>query len=498
MNIKSLEVSLVFPHQLFETNPCLQSNRVVVMVEEYLFFMQYNFHKTKILFHRASMQIYYNLLISKGFDVEYVDCMSATADLRLLMLELANQGVAAVHYCDPVDDWLEQRLVRTANKFNIRLIRYHNPSFIHTDESIRDALGFKKRFFQTDFYIHERLRLGILLDASGKPLGGRWTYDADNRKAWPKGKPAPEVEWPAEVHALALARQWVSDNFPDNPGSIETHFPFPVDHQSAREWLQQFIVRRLNQFGPFEDAIARNEMLLNHSLLSPLLNTGLLLPSQVLNAALEAFRLGQVSLSSVEGFVRQIVGWREFIRGVYILSGRKERTTNFFGFRRKIPDAFYHGTTGILPIDQTINKLSKTAYNHHIERLMVLGNFMLLCEIDPNEVYRWFMEMYVDAFDWVMVPNVYGMSQFADGGLMSTKPYISGSRYVLSMSDYPKGEWAEVWDALFWRFIHLHRDRLRSNPRIGMLAVNFDRMSASKRSNLLSKAESFLEQLFPD
>lgn len=164
-------------------------------------------------------------------------------------------------------------------------------------------------------------------------------------------------------------------------------------------------------------------------------------------------------MNSLEGFVRQVLGWREFIRGIYHVVGSKQRTTNYWGFTRKIPQSFYDGTTGIVPLDNVIQKLVKTGYSHHIERLMVLSNFMLLCEFDPDEVYRWFMEMYIDAYDWVMVPNVYGMGQFADGGLMCTKPYISGSNYVLKMSDYKKdGKWTEIWDGLFWRFMHVHRD----------------------------------------
>lgn len=236
-------------------------------------------------------------------------------------------------------------------------------------------------------------------------------------------------------------------------------------------------------------------MLLYHSLLSPLLNTGLLLPGDALKMASEAYIRGEALLNSAEGFVRQIAGWSEFIRGVYLLVGRRERTTNFLGFTQTMPKAFYDGTTGIQPTDHTILKLNRSAYNHHIERLMVLGNLMLLCEIHPDDVYQWFMEMYIDAYDWVMVPNVYGKSQFADGGLMSTKPYISGSRYVLGISDYTKEPWTEVWDALFWRFIYMHCDKLINNPRIGMLTVNFDRMPALKRTGMISKAEEFLNQL---
>jgi deoxyribodipyrimidine photolyase-related protein len=160
-----------------------------------------------------------------------------------------------------------------------------------------------------------------------------------------------------------------------------------------------------------------------------------------------------------------------------------------------MPASFYNGNTGIVPLDDAIQKLQQTGYNHHIERLMILGNFMLLCEIDPDQVYQWFMEMYVDAYDWVMVPNVYGMTQFADGGLMTTKPYISGSNYILKMSNYPKGEWQEIWDGLFWRFMHVHRSFFLQNPRLGMLVKTFDKMPEAKKAIHLSHAEKYLQKL---
>jgi deoxyribodipyrimidine photolyase-related protein len=201
-------------------------------------------------------------------------------------------------------------------------------------------------------------------------------------------------------------------------------------------------------------------------------------------------------LASLEGFVRQVLGWREFMRLFYLSNGTAQRNGNFWNFNRKIPASFYTGSTGISPIDNCIQKLLDTGYNHHIERLMVLGNFMLLCEFDPNEVYRWFMEMYIDAYDWVMVPNVYGMSQFADGGRMTTKPYISGSNYLLKMSDYkPDGRWEKIWDALFWNFMDKQRAFFGQNPRIGMLLNTLDRMDSEKRQAHFNLAEQYLKSL---
>jgi len=230
----------------------------------------------------------------------------------------------------------------------------------------------------------------------------------------------------------------------------------------------------------------------------PLLNTGLITPQYIIKHTLSFTDIHDIPINSTEGFIRQIIGWREFVRAVYQIKGTEERTRNFWGFTRKIPESFWKGTTGIEPLDITIKKVLETGYCHHIERLMVLGNFMLLCEFDPDEVYRWFMALFIDAYDWVMVPNIYGMSQFADVGLMSTKPYISGSNYLIKMSDFKKGNWQETWDALFWRFMQVHRDFFLQNPRLGMLVRSFDNMPEDKQRALLMKADKYLSQLVPN
>jgi deoxyribodipyrimidine photolyase-related protein len=272
-------------------------------------------------------------------------------------------------------------------------------------------------------------------------------------------------------------------------------FAYPTNHAEAAAWLDEFLAARLQHFGAYEDAMVMQEPLLYHSLLTPMLNIGLLNPQQVVDKTLAFAAVHALPLNSLEGFIRQIVGWREFIHQVYLRAGRQQRSTNYWGFTRQIPPQFWTGATGILPIDTVVKKALATGYNHHIERLMVLGNFFLLCEFDPNAVYHWFMEMYVDAYDWVMVPNVYGMTQFADGGLMTTKPYISGSNYLLKMSDVAKGPWTAVWDGLFWRFMHVHRNYFTQNPRLGMLVGTFDKMPAEKRAAHLAVAHQFLHQL---
>ncbi|MEY3647082.1 MAG: hypothetical protein RL127_1790, partial [Bacteroidota bacterium] len=359
-----------------------------------------------------------------------------------------------------------------------------------------DLLGNRKPYYQTAFYTQQRKDRGILIDAEGKPVGGQWTYDTENRKKIPKNTfipaPFPEAVPSAYIHEAVA---YVSQYFPNNPGSSDMPFSgayYPVTHAEAQAALELFLRERMHLFGDYEDAIKAQEKTLFHSILSPLINVGLLNPASVI----ERVAASGGPLNSVEGFIRQIVGWREFVQLLYRKISVQQRTTNYWGFTNEMPSAFYDGTTGLEPIDQTIRKLLKTSYNHHIERLMVLGNFMLLCEIKPDAVYRWFMEMYIDAYDWVMVPNVYGMSQFSDGGLMTTKPYICGSNYILKMSDYPKGEWQEIWDGLFWRFLDKQRETFRKNPRWAMLISTWDKMPLEKKETHLNNAETFLAQLF--
>ena len=232
-----------------------------------------------------------------------------------------------------------------------------------------------------------------------------------------------------------------------------------------------------------------------HSVLTPALNVGFLTPTQVVKETLAFAKKNDVPLNSLEGFLRQIIGWREFIRATYEDHGVEMRTTNHWNHTRKIPPSFYEGTTGIPPIDDTIHRILETGYCHHIERLMVLGGFMFVCEFDPKEIYRWFMEMFIDSYDWVMVPNAYAMSQHADGGLITTKPYFSGSSYIRKMSHHKIGPWCEIWDGLYWRWVWNHADELAKNPRWSMMCAMAKKMDVSKRKTHLKNAEDFLSNL---
>lgn len=494
-------VAVIFPHQLYWPNPVLENAKHVVLVEESLFFNQYNFHKQKLVFHRSSMMQYAERLISEGHQVQYIDATQENAAASILFKELT-QKFNSIHICNPSDDWLLKHIQKAIQTTSVDLVIHPSPNFLKPLEESHLFFDGKNRYFQTDFYALQRKSLNILVDEKGKPVGGKLTFDSENRKAFPKNTTMPTLPFPLESQAVKEAKTYIDTHFPKNLGNInftyENQF-YPTNHAEAQLWLTQFIEQRLMHFGEYEDAFSKDpdQHFLYHSVLSPLLNIGLLSPKQIIDQTLEYATKNEIPLNSLEGFIRQIIGWREFIRVIYKREGSTQRTSNFWNFSRQIPPSFYNGTTGIEPIDTVIKKALTTSYSHHIERLMIVGNFFLLCEFNPNAVYQWFMEMYIDAYDWVMVPNIYGMSQFADGGLMTTKPYFSGSNYIVKMSDYKKGDghWQVIWDALFWRFINRHRTFLQQNPRLGMLIITFDKMSTEKQDQHLNIAEDFLQKL---
>jgi len=485
-------INLIFPNQLFAESPLLTNGNEIYLIEEFLFFKQYRFHKQKIAFHRASMKYYQRYIEERGIKLQYIEADSNFSDISRFAKVIEENLVHEIHVIDPTDNWLEKRIKSMAGDCELKI--YTNPQFLNTKEDLDSFFKTDKTsFFQTTFYKQQRKKRGILMDDKEQPLGGKWTYDTENRKKYPKEKIPPTVHYPGPSDIWNEAIDYTEKHFGDNPGHISKERWYPVTHQEAEKWFDQFLKTRFFDFGVYEDAIVKEHSILNHSLLSPLINVGLILPDEVVNKSLAFARKEDIPVNSTEGFIRQIIGWREFIRGMYICKGSYSRTRNYWNFDRKIPDCFYNGTTGIEPIDQTIKKILNTGYCHHIERLMVLGNFMLLCEFDPDEVYRWFMEMFIDAYDWVMVPNVYGMSQFADGGTFATKPYVGGSNYIKKMSNYTKGDWEKIWDGLFWRFIEKHQDFFLSNPRTSMLVNTFKRMAEDKQRDHIKNAEMFIQ-----
>ena len=493
-------VTLIFPHQLFKNHPAVSPGRKICIVEEGLFFNQYTFIKQKLVLHRASMQFYKSYLQKQNIEVEYIEAIDERSDIRILLKFLAAQEITEIHFAHTADNWLERRIKESAAINNLQITKYATPNFLNQLSDVEEYFNLKKSYYQTDFYIWQRKKRKILLTANNQPEGGKWSFDYENRKKFAKGERVPAILFPQENEFVNEARKYVDVHFGENHGTTNSFVKannafFPVTFDEAEKWLEEFLHDRLPLFGVYEDAMVSSESFLYHGVLSPLLNVGLLDPQQIINKAISTAAKDNIPLNSLEGFIRQIMGWREYIHIVYEREGSMQRTKNYWGFTRKIPKSFWTGTTGIMPVDKVIGRVLKVGYSHHIERLMVMGNFMLLCEFDPDDVYKWFMEMYVDAYDWVMVPNTYGMTQFSDGGVMMTKPYISGSNYIMKMSDYKKGDWQLTWDGLFWRFMHVHRDFLQTNPRLAMLIRTYDKMSSQKQQQLINAADDFLHLL---
>lgn len=492
------EVVLVFPHQLFEKSPCIEKGVHVFLVEDPLMFTQYAFHKQKLILHRASMKAYEVFLLHLGCTVTYVEYheLKETGDVALL---LQKHSLTHVSFCDPVDEWLSKRLIKALTQNTISYKVYDSPMFLTNKEDLDrfflPLLEQNKKFLMRSFYEWQRKRLGILVEQDGHPTGGRWSYDEDNRKKIPKGLVLPNEPVSVESLYITEAKLYVEQYFGSNPGSVERFF-YPITHSDAKEWLQFFLKHKLAEFGPYEDAVTTEQNFLFHSILSPLINNGLLCPAYVIEETLTFAKTSTVPLSSLEGFIRQIIGWREYIRAVYVYHGTRIRTGNYFKAVQPLPSSFWSGTTGIAPVDDTIKHTLTYAYTHHIPRLMIMGNVMNLCGFHPHEVYKWFMELYIDAYDWVMVPNVYSMALYADGGLITTKPYISGSAYICKMSTYKKGEWSEIWDALFWNFIGKHYDLLSKEGRLGFIGITYSKMSQEKRDVYTRKASVYIESLY--
>lgn len=490
-------IALVFPHQLFQNHPALEQGRPTLLIEDPLFFgtdseQPLRFHAKKLILHRASMKQW-----ADGKEkLTYLELPNKETRTDLILEEHTPRETKALIYVDTVDYLIERRIKRFADKKGLELKKLPSPMFLTPDDWIEEIMGGMKKPFMKVFYEAQRKRMKILLEKDDSPVGGKWSFDADNRKKLPKTQPVPEPYLPSPNKMVSDAQNWVSKRFPNAPG-IREGFNYPSSRQEALHAMSLFFKDRFELFGHYEDAISTRVRVIFHSVLTPPLNIGLITPQEIIEAALDATEKNpNIPLNSLEGFIRQIIGWREFMRIIYLRHGVMERKENYWKFEREMPAAFYDGTTGIQPIDHTIHSLLEDGYTHHIERLMVLGNFMLLCRIHPDAVYKWFMELFIDAYDWVMVPNVYGMSQFADGGVFSTKPYISGSNYIRKMSDFPKGDWCEVWDGLYWTFIEDHREFFASQYRLSMMVRLFDKMSDEKRTAHRKNANHFIKKHF--
>ncbi|MBE9153456.1 cryptochrome/photolyase family protein [Cyanobium sp. LEGE 06113] len=471
----------------------------VLMIEDLAVASAYRYHQLRLLHTFVAMRSFRDALSARGLAVRYFELPASEGcsfwerlaaelceDRELRLAEIADRG-------------FEQQLQAFCRERGVQLTLLPSPAFLESVAQSRAWFEGRRRPFMKTFYERQRRRLGLLLEADGTPSGGRWSFDSENRRRLPKNYQEPPLPTVAASPHEAAVRQLIATHFATHPGELGDLW-IPFDHDGAEAWLQRFLQERLDAFGPYEDALSQSRGSLHHSLLSPLLNIGLLSPAGVIQAALtHAHRRdaagAPVPIASLEGFLRQVIGWREFVRGIDRVHGERQAASNFWHHQRRLAPCWSDGSTGLPPLDAAIGRLNRTGYNHHIERLMVISNLMLLCEIQPLEVHRWFMERYLDSYEWVMGPNVYGMGLMSDGGLFATKPYICGSNYILKMSDVKRGPWCDIWDGLYWRFIERHRAFFQANPRLSMMVRLLDRMDRQRRDGLAAAAEAFLRRV---
>lgn len=461
-----MKIFILYPNQLFKNLENFKDKKVL-LIEEPLFFTQYEFHIQKLVLHRASMKFYESYLLQNNISVEYFED-------ETYMQKYKNEEIFIYEL---FDNYLQKKVYK--NFLNIKTIK--NPNFINPND---------KNKFLHNFYINRRKELDIFMQ-NGKPLFDKYSFDSENRS-----KLAKDLKVPA---TLSFENSFVKEakNYCQKFKSVGVcdDFYYPTTFKEADFQLNYFLKEKFENFGTYQDAMTRDtkQYFLFHSNISSSLNIGLI----DLHKLIEKIVNANAPYNAKEGFIRQIIGWREFMLRVYEDNGVALRNSNFFEFTNDVPQKIIDAKSGIKILDDCIKKLTLTAYNHHIERLMVLGNIFLLLEIKPNAVFEFFMKNYIDAYDWVMLGNTYGMICFSDGGSITTKPYIASSNYLVKMSDYKKSEsWCPIVDALYWRFLHNHSDKFKKNPRMAMQIALLNKMPKEKLENHLLIANDFIENLF--
>jgi deoxyribodipyrimidine photolyase-related protein len=480
-------ILLLFPHQLFEPSlyPISTSQiSQIILYEHPLYFQDperlQQMNCLKRIFHRASMKAYFDIIKFIIKSVHYID-WSSKHDLDCVLSYVKKmKGTYHLHFIDPVDHMLRQR-IQTYFDSHISYTIHETPLFLTSKEEChRYATPFKKtgkRIQQTPFYIYQRKKLNLFVSKDGKPKGGKWTYDVNNRKPFPAQIDLPIVQMKMtkeDMEYVEEARIYVKQTFStaSNLGSIDNPLLFPIRHQTALQWLRNFFKTRFPLFGIYQDAFcdgtkAMEHPFLFHSGISCLLNVGLLTPKQVVKEVCSYIRTHKIPYSTIEGFLRQIIGWREHCRLTYETYYEEMKKANIYHHNKQLTEHWYKGTTGLKPIDDAIQMGFRYGYLHHILRLMVMGSMMCMLEVDPNCAMKWFYEMSCDSYEWNMINNVKCMAMYADGGtIYTTKPYIASSNYIRKMSTYKKdGVWNIVWDACYWYYVAKHQDVLRKTGR---------------------------------
>jgi len=488
---------LILGNQLFPLEYIKKTKvKKIFMAEDFSLTTYQKHHKLKILMFLWSMRQYRDQLVKNGFIVYYNSIddknFKDTYENKLLKI-LKDEKVRTISYFEIEDHFFEDRFNKFVSDNNLETKLFQSPMFLNSRSQFVEFAKTQKSIIKmASFYQKMRIKMSILIDNNKKPIGGKWSFDEENRKKISGKINIPKVPINTKDQRINNLKHKINVLFRDHPGSAD-YLWMPTNREEALKWMEIFFQNKFHDFGTYEDAIIDNNNFLYHSALSPIINMGLLTPKEIVEKAINFSKKNSIPLNSLEGFIRQIIGWREFIRGIYHYKGKEEKKLNFWQHNRKLTKDWYEGTTGIKPLDDVINDCLKYGYTHHIPRLMIVCNIMNLSRIHPDEIYKWFMEMFVDSSDWVMVPNVYGMGTFADGGIFATKPYSCGSNYILKMSNYKKDEWCDIVDGLYWKFMSDNLSFFKTNPRLSILVKSVERMNEDRKNMIFEKATNFID-----
>ena len=482
---------------------------VVLMVEVAAEANYVRHHKQKLVLVFSAMRHFAAELDAKSIRVDYVrldDEGNSGSFTGEVDRALQRHGCERIVVTEPGEWRVLEVMQGWEQRFGVPVEIRADDRFLCSLSEFGEWAKGRKSLRMEFFYREMRRKTGWLME-DGQPLGDRWNYDAENRKALPKDKSLPRRDRFEPDETTREVVDLVQRRFPEHFGELDG-FGWAVTRDDALEALDHFIAACLPDFGDYQDAMKNGEDFLFHSLVSPYLNIGLLLPGEVCEAALAALERDEAPLAAVEGFLRQILGWREFVRGLYWHMMPGYADSNFLEAKRPLPDFYWSGETDMNCLREAIGNTRRNAYAHHIQRLMVTGNFALLAGIDPAEVEEWYLLVYIDAFEWVELPNTHGMALFADGGVLASKPYAASGAYINRMSDHcrecrfnpreKRGEAACPFNYLYWYFLIENEDRLRSNPRMGLAYRNLDRLDAEHRAAVREEAVRFLDEVAPE
>ena len=495
MDVSALNI--IFPDQLSLENEVLKvsSNKdLILFYEPHDSFYEIAHHKHKLVFQISALRHLISSISHKNIIHEKISKKSPKLIEYLAQIH-TEAPFSSVNVSRPSDFKTLKDLMYFCQSSNVELNVFDDKNFITSPSDYQYWAKDKKSTTQEFYYRWLRKRNNILME-DAKPAGGNWNYDKENRQGISKLKSSIPERSKIKTDQITLEVMIeVQEIFVNSYGDLE-NFNWAVTHKEALKIFNDFLDNYLDNYGAFQDAINKDNAFMFHSLLSPYFNAGLLDPLSCIQIVEKKYHEsnGTIPLNSVEGFIRQVLGWREFIMGVYWHNMPQYKQQNFWNHKKDITDSWYTGETGIPPLDGAIKESIELGYTHHINRLMIISNLMNLCGIDPNIIYKWFMEMYVDTADWVMVPNVYGMGTFSDGGIFSTKPYICGSSYMLRMSNYKKGDWCDVVDGLYWNFIEKNINFFKTNPRLSLMVNALNKIAPERKKLITERAHEFLSK----